>query len=107
MDNTYTLKTGVTGAFDPRILPYAQMIGAAFYSLFCRKMVITSIRDGVHMKNSYHYKGLAFDVRIWGLSMHQIDYFINFCKYNFKHCMDIVKEKDHIHFELELNKYSF
>jgi len=33
--------------------------------------VVTSACDGVHMTNSYHYQGLGWDWRIWGIDNSQ------------------------------------
>lgn len=42
---------------------------AMYYELYLdRPLVITSVTDGKHGKNSLHYKGNAFDQRTWTTS---------------------------------------
>lgn len=69
-----------------------------------RTLTITSTTEGQHMTNSYHYKGLAFDIRTWRIpktflprlrermlkALHEIDE-------NFQ----VFIEETHIHVELD------
>lgn len=67
-----------------------------------KKMVITSVLDGKHMKGSKHYRGLAFDVRINDKSKDEIHLFYDALASdpNLRDC-DVVLEKDHIHIEYD------
>lgn len=67
-----------------------------------KKMVITSVLDGKHMKGSRHYRGLAIDVRINDKSKDEVHRFYYTLTYdsNLKD-YDIVLEKDHIHIEYD------
>ena len=71
------------------------------YSNFNKELVITSVVDGKHSKNSLHYKGLAFDCRI--------SYFTEEEKKDVRDCIaialgddfDVVLEVTHIHIEYD------
>jgi uncharacterized protein YcbK (DUF882 family) len=66
---------------------------------------ITSANDGVHRKNSYHYKNLALDIRIWNLTKIEIEQsMIDLVNYLGSY-YDIVLEKDHIHIEFDERRY--
>lgn len=61
---------------------------------------ITSANDGKHRKDSYHYKNLALDIRIWNLNKNDIDIIIRGLKEDNSY-HDVVLEKDHIHCEFD------
>ncbi len=66
-----------------------------------REVTITSTTDGKHMKGSLHYQGKAIDIRIFGLSIEQVNRLhatLNRCLYRM---CDVVLEKDHIHIEYD------
>jgi len=49
---------------QPELLATLPIIEPIF-NQFGQQLVITSCNDGQHAVNSLHYKGLAFDCRIW------------------------------------------
>ena len=72
---------------------------------------ITSGADGKHGINSYHYKGLAWDVRIWGMSETEAEQVANALRRELTeihHAFQAVygdkAHKDHIHVEYDLKK---
>lgn len=63
---------------------------------------ITSANDGKHMVGSYHYKNLAWDLRIWGLPDPQQVAAELSALLNIKDCCyDVILEGDHIHVEYD------
>ena len=72
---------------------------------------ITSGADGKHGINSYHYKGLAWDVRVWGFSQTGAETVARRLQDELRGinpAFDVVygdaAHKDHIHVEYDLNK---
>lgn len=80
---------------------YIMSIGFLHLKYFSKKLVITSTTEGKHGKNSLHYKGLAFDVRISDKTKVETNRFLNLLKFHFDRTLDIVLEKDHIHIEYD------
>lgn len=66
-----------------------------------KNLVVTSTNDGKHMKNSFHYKDLAFDMRIWYLSASERKEIIAKARKKLGKDYDIVLEKTHIHVEYD------
>lgn len=95
-------KDGVTrdGLIDVMDM-YIMSIGFLHFKHFSKKLVITSTTKGKHSKNSLHYKGLAFDVRISDKTKKETNSFLNLLKFHFDRTLDIVLEKDHIHIEYD------
>ena len=77
-----------------------------FYTCLRRDLVITSVCDGKHKKNSKHYDGDAFDMRTWidetsGVQMspdtkHDIAVKL---AYALGEDWDVVVESTHVHIE--------
>lgn len=66
-----------------------------------QRFTITSLRDGTHHPNSLHYKGLAFDIRIFDLrnvSAHKMALKL---KDRLPSGFQIALESDHIHVEFD------
>jgi len=60
-------KEGVYVLFlDDRVLPGLEMVAAVYFEEG-QVVTITSACDSHHSPGSLHPKGLAFDLRIWGL----------------------------------------
>lgn len=80
------------------VLPKIDEIYAKFHQI----AVITSARDGVHMKGSKHYTGEALDLRSYyfnGFERQEIHFELrNALGADY----DVVLEKDHIHVEFDI-----
>lgn len=69
--------------------------------LFGKEIVVTSLLDGIHSKNSFHYTGLAFDIRTWIYKSKQIPGFVSKIKEQLGKNYDVILEEDHIHIEYD------
>ena len=113
---TINFKIGVWLKFiDYRFLWLAKIIWEV-YREYDQIPTVTSACDGKHMANSWHYKGLGWDWRIWGIDDPKTP--IN----EIKEAVDKIREKakemsprydivygdpqhlDHIHSEYDENK---
>lgn len=74
---------------------------AHIYSTFNQKLVVTSVVDGVHSKNSLHYKGLAFDTRIWYFSEEVVKEVKTCLEIALGKDFDVVLEDSHFHIEFD------
>ena len=106
------LKNGVSSAgVKTEILLIIPMVEQVFNE-YGKELIITSITDGKHSKNSLHYEGLAFDCRI----RHLIPNFKSFQNQTLKAMVaeiaqkirekvgsqyDVVQERTHIHIEFD------
>lgn len=102
--NHFEFKPGVIiQGLKPIMFPLIVYASNIHFKLFnSKKMVITSVLDGKHMKGSKHYRGLAIDVRIYDKPKDEVHRFYYTLTYdsNLKD-YDIVLEKDHIHIEYD------
>lgn len=102
--NHFEFKPGVIiQGLKPIMFPLIVYASNIHFKLFnSKKMVITSVLDGKHMKFSKHYRGLAIDVRINDKPIDEVHRFYYTLTYdsNLKD-YDIVLEKDHIHIEYD------
>lgn len=71
---------------------------------FGREAVCTSILDGKHSKDSKHYSGNAFDLRIYIYTKEQVNDFVELLKNELRPDYDVVLEDDHIHVEYDPKK---
>ena len=71
------------------------------YSNFGQELVVTSVMDGVHSKNSLHYKGLAFDTRTWYFTKSVLEDLLVCLRIALGSDYDVVLEKDHFHIEYD------
>lgn len=94
------VKSSVTAANVQPPIYYALGIAEMVYRYNGLKLVVTSLTDGQHMKESLHYKGLAADIRTRDIpadllravhgSLSSVLSPMGF---------DVILEKDHIHIE--------
>ncbi|HQK28460.1 MAG TPA: hypothetical protein PLC85_11090 [Smithellaceae bacterium] len=66
-----------------------------------KEIVITSLIDGVHSKNSRHYSGNAFDMRVWIYTDSQRSQITKRLKSELGRDFDVIDEGDHIHIEYD------
>ena len=66
-----------------------------------KEIVITSVFDGVHSKDSLHYSGNAFDLRVWIYQEEEIKKLTSMLKSELGNNFDVVFEGDHIHVEYD------
>lgn len=99
------LKPGVNPmGMRPEIL-IAAIIANEVYAVYGHNLVITSIADGKHSKESYHYKGLAIDLRThYFKDKAEIEAVAKDIRERLGPLYDVVIEDDHIHIELDLNR---
>lgn len=66
-----------------------------------KEIVITSVLDGKHSRNSKHYTGNAFDIRVWIYTEYQITHLTRLIQKELGKDYDVVFEGDHIHIEYD------
>ena len=66
-----------------------------------KECVITSLLDGVHSKNSLHYTGNAFDLRVWIYTEKQKKAVLYQLRKKLGINYDVINETDHIHVEFD------
>lgn len=64
-----------------------------------KEMVVTSLLDGVHSKNSLHYTGNAFDMRVWIYTEKQKKTLFYQLKKKLGINFDVLDEETHLHVE--------
>ena len=97
------LKHGVKPlGMRPEIL-IAVIVANEVYAVEGHNLVITSITDGKHSENSYHYKGLAIDLRTnYFNGPDEIIKVASSISNRLGGFYDVVIESDHIHVEFDL-----
>lgn len=63
-------------------------------------MTLTSCRDGQHGQHSHHFKGLAWDMRVWDLTG-RIDWFCRKLTERLGPDYQVINEENHIHAEYD------
>jgi hypothetical protein len=63
-------------------------------------LTLTSCRDGVHSAHSHHYKGLAWDIRLWDIQG-RVDFFCTAISVELGPDYQVINEGDHIHVEFD------
>lgn len=95
------IKKGVKAAgLKPEILLAIQEAREVYRELDA-DLIITSLLDGKHMKNSLHYKGLAVDLRIKHLSKTNQGIAAQRLRLMLGPEYDVILEKTHIHCEYD------
>lgn len=79
----------------------AMTVCAVFFAELRLPMRLTSVTDGTHGANSYHYQGLAFDIGAREFSAAQRANIRDELKFRLGHCFDVVDEGTHLHVELD------
>lgn len=77
------------------------MASEKVYNKHKTEVVITSLMDGTHKKNSKHYSGEAADLRIWAFDPIQVKLVAEDLKKELGKDYDVVIEGDHIHIEYD------
>ncbi len=95
------IKKGVEAqGLQPEIL-LAIMEAREVYRDLDAELIITSLLDGKHMKGSFHYKGLAVDLRTRHLSKTDRALAAARIRLALGPEYDVVLEKTHIHLEYD------
>ena len=76
-------------------------ICSSVYAAHDYDCVVTSINDSRHMTNSLHYRGYAFDLRIWMIPEEMRESFAAELAAALGPEFDVVLEDDHIHVEAD------
>jgi hypothetical protein len=63
-------------------------------------MTLTSCRGGKHSDHSHHYKGLAWDIRVWDL-VGRIDWMCRNLREKLGPEYQVINEENHIHVEFD------
>lgn len=63
-------------------------------------MTLTSCRDGRHSQHSHHYKGLAWDIRVWDIQ-DQIEPYCMMIRDALGPDYQVINERNHIHVEYD------
>jgi hypothetical protein len=99
-----TFKPGVKiGGIEPETV-LAIMVMDDIYKSFGMHLVITSVTNGKHMKDSLHYKGYAFDCRTNNVSVPTQNLILAEAKKILDGEFDVLNEGDHIHIEYDPKK---
>ena len=77
------------------------MAAEKVYSSLGRECVVTSLMDGTHMPTSFHYKGMAADLRTNYFNNAQKRIATRKLKEELGDDYDVVLEKHHIHVEYD------
>lgn len=93
------LKSGVDIAGIKPELIIGLMIADSVFTSFDQRMVVTSVTDGQHMKDSLHYEGLAADIRLPQMELRRAIF--NTLSDFLGNDWDLIQEPDHIHIEYD------
>ena len=78
---------------------------ASTYESWGWGLTVTSVSDGTHSTGSLHYRGLAFDCRIWDIPLDTLPAFVRHLKQVLGDEWDVVwhpvSHKTHIHVEYD------
>jgi hypothetical protein len=85
----------------PEILLALIMADQVYTSFGIRETWVTSVSEGQHKAGSFHYKGLAFDLRISNIPTAGLGAVHAKLKEVLGKDFDVLLEKDHIHVEYD------
>jgi len=82
------------------------LIVDGYYKSTSNELTVTSVKDGTHMPNSFHYSGLAFDCRLpitpIGVSKDWLSKtFVPGLRSSLGYQWDVLLEETHIHVEFD------
>lgn len=107
-DGVFVLVTKIVNGQPINLAPSKEIMNAMAVadgvsrSVAGREMTVTSLLDGVHMKNSLHYSGNAFDMRVYIYTEEQIKLIVELLKSKLGKNYDVLFENnDHIHVEYQ------
>lgn len=94
-------KAGVKGP-PSALIAGAISVADQVYASAGAQLVVTSLRDGVHMPGSLHYSGNAVDLRIRDLNQGQLGMILQGLRSRLSgQGFDVILESDHIHIEYD------
>lgn len=92
------LKQGVrTTGTSPEILIALWVAWAVYEELGATELVVTSITDGRHSRNSKHHCGRGLDLRIWTLPEDQRQEAARLIKHRLRDAYYVELEQTHLH----------
>jgi hypothetical protein len=103
------LKKGVSvKGIKPEMAIAVPIIAGVWEQFGVGELVITSACDGKHSEGSLHYRGYAFDLRIWSFKKDELESVkealcmaLNGVPDNSSGDWDVCLEKTHIHLEFD------
>ena len=104
-----SFKEGVEIDFDALTEEYAWVVfkemleaAAEVYEAYNAECVCTSYMDGKHGPSSFHYEGLAIDLRIWPFPTVELqEEVVRELQVRLGNDYDVVLEPNHIHVEFD------
>lgn len=97
-------KPGVKlAALEPEALEALKIV-YLLYKCLNRTLTVTSTVDGKHMPGSRHYRGLAFDTRVWGINKVDLQKLVYDSRELLGPNFDVINEVSHLHYEFDPKK---
>jgi len=84
----------------PELLVAIQ-VADVVYTQAGHELLITSLLDGQHSRNSLHYTGCAVDIGVRGLDAAEINDIVLALKKRLTRDFDVIVESTHIHIEYQ------
>ena len=89
----------VSGLYPETLL--GMLVAEEVFKDYSQRFTVTSVRDGTHKPNSLHYKGLAFDIRIYDLRGMSAGLMALHLRDRLPAGYQVIVESDHIHVEFD------
>lgn len=97
----FKIKDGVRiDGLQPEAL-FGMLICQSVFGQEGQEFVITSVRDGVHKSGSFHYRGLAFDIRTRSLSGISVNEMATKLRCSLGSQFQVIVEANHLHVEFD------